>query len=201
MKRSKLLMLSSAVPLLLSSIVYAKDTHEAASAAGEHGGSSFPPFDPTTFAPTLFWLFVTFALLYWLMSSIALPRIAGVIEDRNARITRDVDIASALQKKAEDAGTAYETALTKAKSNAAVIGQQSKDEAVKNAAVSRAQVEADMSVKIADAETKIAATKSAAMNNVSAIASDSVAAIVTKLTGITPTADAVAKAVAAHITV
>ncbi len=192
--RSKLLGSTAFGFVAFSSAVCAK-----APDAGDKG-STFPPFDPATFAPTLFWLFVTFVTLYWLMSRVALPRVSNIIEDRNAIITRDVDQASALQKKAEDAGVAYEAALTKAKANALSIGTDAKNEAAKQAADRRRQVEADMAAKIATAEASIVATKSAAMSNVSAIAADAVTAIIQHLTGTAPDANHVAKAVSANIT-
>ncbi len=166
-----------------------------------HGdkGATFPPFDTTTFIPTLFWLFVTFVTLYWLMSRVALPRVSEVIDNRNAIISRDVDQASALQKKAEEASVEYEAALTKAKANALSIGATAKNEAAKQAADSRRQIEADMATKIAAAEAGIVATKTAAMSNVSAIAADAVTAIIQRLTGIAPENEAVSKAVNASI--
>ncbi len=182
---------SALIMLLISVAVQAEETH------AEGGG--FPPFDTATFAPTLFWLFITFGTLYWLMSRVALPRVSGIIETRNSTITRDVDQAAALQKKAEEAGVAYEAALAKAKANAVMIGQQAKDAASLQAMESRKKVETDMAAKIAVAEAKIADTKAKAMSSVSAIATDAASAIIERLTGAVPSSDAIAKAVSASL--
>jgi F-type H+-transporting ATPase subunit b len=193
--RSRLVGSTAMAVLLISSV-----SHAAGSGGAPKGaGAAFPPFDTSTFVPTLFWLFVVFVTLYWLMSRVALPRVSDTIEKRNAIITRDVDQAIALQKKAEDAGTAYEAALSKAKANALSIGQQAKDEAAIQAAARRKQVEVDMAVKIAAAEANIAATKDKAMSNVSSIASDAAATIVQHLTGIAPNADTVSKAISSGL--
>jgi F-type H+-transporting ATPase subunit b len=193
--RSKLVGLSALFTLLTSVVSHAAGSGDAAKGAG----AAFPPFDASTFVPTLFWLFVVFVVLYWLMSRIALPRISDTIEKRNAIITRDVDQATALQKKAEEAGVVYETALAKAKANALSIGQKAKDDAALDAATRRKQVEADMAIKIAAAEANIASTKEKAMTNVSSIASDAAVAIVNHLTGSSPSSDAISKAVTASL--
>ncbi len=188
---SKLPVFLLASPVLFAGPAFAEDAHG--------GGSAFPPFDTTTFASTLFWLVITFSVLYWLMSRVALPRVSGIIEDRNATIARDLDQAAALQKNAEDAGTAYEAALAKAKANAVAIGQQAKDEATAAATTSRKSVEAEVSAKIAAAEATIAATKLAAMGNVSSIATDTAAAIVERISGVAPAKADIAKAIAAVV--
>jgi F-type H+-transporting ATPase subunit b len=44
-----------------------------------------PQLDFSTFSPQLIWLVITFLGLYLLMSRVALPRIGGVIEQRQSR--------------------------------------------------------------------------------------------------------------------
>ena len=190
--KAKLVCATAIYLLAWGTLAHAKDASHA------EKGAKFPPFDTTTFAPTLFWLFVTFVTLYWIMSRVALPRVSGIIDNRNAIISRDVDQASALQKKAEEAGAAYEAALTKAKANALSIGTDAKNEAAKQAVASRQQVEADMAVKIAAAEASIVAKKTAAMGNVSAIAEDAVSAIIQRLTGTAPDTAMIRKAISAN---
>ena len=157
--------------------------------------SAFPPFDPATFGSTLFWLLITFVTLYWLMSRVALPRVGGIIENRNETISVDLEKAALMQKKAEDAGTAYTTALSKAKANAVSIGQQAKDAASAAASDRRKAVEAEVASKIAAAEAQIATMKASAMTNVSSIATEAAVAIVERLTGVAPANAEVQKAV------
>ncbi len=154
----------------------------------DHEGSAFPPFDASTFASQIFWLAVTFGALYLLMSRVALPRMAGILETRAQRIASDIDQASAMQAKAQEAGAAYEQALAKAKASAQEIGQKAKEEAAAVAAERRKTVEAEMAAKVASAESQIAATKAGAMTNVSGIAADAASAIVERLTGKAPPA-------------
>ena len=61
-------------------------------------GSHFPPFDTTTFSSQLIWLGLCFVVLYWFLSKIALPRVTSLIDQRNERISRDLDEAKRLKE-------------------------------------------------------------------------------------------------------
>ena len=108
-------------------------------AAKPSGGEStakgvFPPFDPAYFATQIFWLFLTFGILYFLLSKIFLPRIGQTIEERSSRIADDLDAASRMQKEAEEAEKSYERALADAKAkahNVAETTRQSVDAEIK----------------------------------------------------------------------
>jgi len=185
----------------LAALVFLAGPVVALAEDAAHGGSdeqphsAFPPFDPHTFGSTLFWLVVVFGVLYWLMSRIALPRVGETIQKRDETIAADLDRASLMQKKAEEAGEAYQAALAKARANAVAIGQRAKDEASAKAAERRKATEQEVSSRIAAAEQQIAATKLAAMGNVEAIASDAAASIVQHLSGISPSESEVREAV------
>src|SRR3974390_1648371 len=81
--------------------------------AGEHG--VFPPFDSHTFPSQLFWLTLTFVALYLLMSRVALPRIASILEDRRRHIGDHLAEAQRLKGQSDAAITANEMALTEAR--------------------------------------------------------------------------------------
>ena len=63
----------------------------------------------------------------------------------------------------------------------------------------RKALEDKLSVKLAEAEKTIAATRASAMSNVRGIAADAAGAIVQRLTGATPDSSAVASAVDASL--
>jgi F-type H+-transporting ATPase subunit b len=157
----------------------------------------FPPFDTATFVPSLVWLAITFGALYLLMSRIALPRVTEILESRQARITGDIDAATAMQAKAAEAGVAYEKTLADAKARAQATAQQTRDQLAAEAEAKRKSLEAELNAKLAAAETQVAAMKAQAMTNVGAIASEAADAIVRQITGRAPDATQIANAVAA----
>jgi len=170
----------------------------AASPKGDHGGehvaeAPFPPFDPNYFATQLFWLFLTFGILYFLLSRVFLPRIGETIEERGSRIADDLDAASRMQKEAEEAEKAYDRALADAKAkahNVAETTRQSVDAEIK-VEMDAADLEAS---KASDAaETRIRGVRAKALANIEAVAADAAQATVEALTGKKPTLAAVKK--------
>ena len=64
-----------------------------------------PQFDPSSFPSQIFWLVIFFALLYLLMSKVALPRMAAVLDRRHKAIESDLSKATALKHETEAAIT------------------------------------------------------------------------------------------------
>ena len=153
--------------------------------AGEHGGahSTFPPFDPATFGPQLFWLVILFGLLYVLMSRVAIPRIGSILEERDKRIAGDLAEAARLKAASDAAIAAHEQALAEARQNAHSIGQKARDTAKSEIAADRSRIEAELNGKLSAAEAEIAKVKSRALGDVDSIARDAVEAIVEALVG------------------
>ena len=162
--------------------------------AEAHGGG-FPPFDVHTFPSQLIWLAIAFAALYLLMSRIALPRIANILEERHDRIADDLEEAGKLKAESEAAAQAYEQALASARNKAHGIATETRDKLAADSEAGRKSLEAELSAKLAAAETQIAATKDAAMANVRGIAVDAAGAIVGNLIGAAPAPQAVEAAV------
>lgn len=154
--------------------------------APAQGGGVFPPFDTSTFASQLVWLVITFGLLYWLMSRVALPRVTEILETRKAHIEGDLEKAASAQKLADDAAAEYEKTMAEAKANAQSTIKDMRDKITAESDARRATLESELNAKLASAEAAIAKTKADAMGNVSGIAEDAAANIVQQLTGSKP---------------
>lgn len=159
----------------------------------------FPPFDSQTFASQLFWLAITFIALYVLMARVALPRIGAILEKRRQRIAGDLAEAQRLKNESEAALAAYEEALTEARAGAQTIASETHQRLAAEGDERRKALEAELAVKLAQAEETIAATKSAAMANVREIALEAAATIVERLIGSAPPSHAVGAAVDAAL--
>jgi F-type H+-transporting ATPase subunit b len=162
-----------------------------------HGGGAFPPFEPEYYPSQLLWLAITFGLFYLFLKRVVMPRIGTILEVRRDRIAQDLDHAARMKDEADEAIAAYEQELAEAKSKANEIGQQARDAAKADAEAERRRVEADLEVKLEDAETRIASIKQSALKDVGTIAEETAAVIVQELVGGKPDKAAVSAAVRA----
>lgn len=150
---------------------------------GEHG--VFPPFDAQHFPSQLLWLAITFGIFYVLVSKLIAPRIGGIIEAREERIAKDLAEAKRMKEEADAAIAKYEQELSEARARAQEIARQAADEAKAEADAERSRLEEELAKKISAAEAHIASIKEQALSEVSTIAEDTAAEIVTQLTGVT----------------
>ncbi len=164
--------------------------------AHESGGS-FPPFDQIdTFPSQIFWLAITFGLLYFVMAYVFLPKVRKSLEDRDTAITGSIDEAASLSREADESVAAFEADIAKARAAARDTASKAKAEADAKIAEQTAKVEADLAAKLEKAETEIAEVRAKAMAGVADVAGDAASAIVEKLTGSAADPAAVKSAVA-----
>lgn len=156
----------------------------------------FPPFASVNFWPLIVWLVISFGLLYFLMSKIALPHVESILRDRRSKISHDLHEATAKRKAAEEASAAYQKTLADARSNAQALAQATHARLAAESEAKRKSLEAELSAKIAESEKQIEAVQAKAMANVEQIAKDTAAAIVTHLTGKPADAKKIAAALA-----
>ena len=159
------------------------------------GHGSFPPFQLQHFPSQLLWLTLTFLLLYFLMSRIALPRIGSIFTARSKRISDDLQAAQGFKERSEAANAAYQKSLADARARAQAIAGETRARQQAEAEATNKRIEAELNDKLAAAERSIASTRSAAMSNVGSIAADTASAIVERLIGSAPSAQDVAAAV------
>src|SRR5258707_2037310 len=165
------------------------------------GGSAggFPPFDSSTFASQLVSLIIAFVALYVIVSRIALPRVGAVLDARQNAIEGDLADAEKLKDASDAALKAYESELAAARSRAQAIGAETREKLNAASEAERKTLEQRLSVKLAEAEKAIAATRATAMRNVRGIAADPASAIVQRLTGVLPDGKSVQSAVDASL--
>jgi F-type H+-transporting ATPase subunit b len=181
------------------------ESHGNAKGATAHTGADgghkapFPPFQKDTFASQLVSLLIAFVALYLIVSRIALPRVGGLLDARQNAIEGDLAAAQKLKDESDAALKAYESELAAARARAQAISSETREKLNATAEAERKTLEQQLSVKLADAEKTIAATREAAMSNVRGIAADAAAAIVQRLTGVMPDGKAVDSAVDASL--
>jgi F-type H+-transporting ATPase subunit b len=156
-----------------------------------------PQLDMSTWPPQLFWLAISFALLYFVVSRIVIPRTGGVIAERKNTVDTDLAAATTAKSDSEAALRAYEASLADARGKAAAVGMETRNKLGAEADAARHTLDAELSAKASAADKAIQAAKAKAMGSITEVAEDIASAIVTQLSGTKVTkadaADAVAK--------
>ncbi len=155
----------------------------AADAAHEPSSVGMPQLDVTTFGNQIFWLLVTLAVIYWVLSRIALPRIGGVLSDRQGAITGDLMAAEEFKQKAKEAEAAYEQALSEARSEAHKIVAANRAEMQKELDAAIAHADAEISARTAESEKRIGEIRASAQDDARSVARDVTAELVLALGG------------------
>ena len=164
------------VGALAAFLAWAEESAEAAQ-------EGLPQLNPAHFPEQLFWLAVTFALLYVCMRYIALPNVQRTQDTRAQKIAGDLAAAQASNEDAKNMMVKYEKALADARAQArATVGEIAAKAAQESAAKQAAQRQ-QLAKRLAEAEAKIAEARDAAVKDIKGTASSLADAIFEKVTG------------------
>jgi F-type H+-transporting ATPase subunit b len=145
------------------------------------GHSVFPPFDGAAFASHLFWLAITFGILFYVTQRLIVPRVGGILEDRRDRVAGDHGEASRLKRETDEVIATYERELAEARQRAHGIAHERREEIKAELAQQRSETEAELQLKIAAAEETIAGLRDTAMADIDQIAVEAAQAIIARI--------------------
>ena len=143
----------------------------------EHA-QGMPQLDFSTFPNQIFWLVVTLIVIYLLMSRVALPRIASVLNERHGAIQSDLDKADEMKAKAVEAETAYNQALVDARAEAQSIVAHARAEIQKDLDVAMLKADAEIAVKTEESAAAIKEISATAVAAIKVVANDTAKEIV-----------------------
>ncbi|MFD7019209.1 hypothetical protein [Streptomyces sp. NPDC059161] len=118
------------------------------------------PLNPEV--PDLLLGLVAFALCFWMLAGVLLPRVKRTLEEREALTTGRTHEAEALLAEAAEVRTRYEAELAGARHEAARIRQQAKEDGTAAIAAARAEGIRERDEILAAGTADIAAARAAA---------------------------------------
>ena len=158
-----------------------------------------PQFDFThVFWPQLAWLAVSFAVLYFGVVRLTLPKLGKVMDDREKSIAGDLATARAAKQTADEIDEAYHAEMNASRDEARKAIADAKAAAAKSTEAKLAKAGAKAEQVLAEAEVRIADAVAKAEGALALAAAESAQAIVAKLTGVEPKLDAAKASVAAQ---
>jgi F-type H+-transporting ATPase subunit b len=178
----------------------ATPTTETLSACVDSYGSAIgmPQLCGEWMSNQIFWLVITLLIIFFVLSRIALPRIATILTERHGTITNDIAAAEDLKAKAAAAEEAYQQALIDARAEAARIVEATKAEIKADLDAAMATADAEITDRAKASEAVIADIRSNAMASVEEVAKATANELVAVLGGKTDE-KAIDKAVDAHL--
>ncbi len=154
-----------------------------AAQAAEEGGAAMPQLDFSTYPSQLFWLAVTFAVLFVLMWKVALPRVGDVIDMRAKKITDDLAAIEAATQEIEKISTEIDKVMASARSDAQDVLRKASEKVAADHVKKQDKIDAELAAKAAEAEANIAAATETAIEGLRQVAEEVAASSVEKLTG------------------
>ena len=149
--------------------------------AAESGG--MPQLNPEFWVSQIFWLTLTFGILYIVLSKLILPKISTNLELRKSQIQENIEAADKQRKDSESKLKEYEDIVLKSKLEAKNIFQATREKALKDINSKREILENQINEEIKKAEKEIDNLKKTAPDKINKIAIDTSSEILKSLIG------------------
>lgn len=158
-----------------------------------------PQFDfaNTTVWAQVFWLGLCFAILYFGIVRLTLPKLAVTIDAREAQVTGDIASAESAKAEADALAASYAAGIEDAQKAARAKVTEARIKAASGVEKTVAAADAKLAEKAALAEASLTAARTKAMTEIETVAADTAADIVERLTGNRPDAAVVKLAASA----
>ena len=125
-----------------------------------------PQLDFSTYASQVFWLVVTFSVLFLLVWRVMAPKVTDVLEARQKRIGDNLDKAAEIKREAEATIETYEKTLSDARVESQSLIAAASAEIAEAAAKREAELAVTLAAQVTESETNIAKALEEAFENV-----------------------------------
>ena len=149
--------------------------------AAESGG--MPQLNPEFWISQIFWLTLTFGILYIVLSKLILPKISANLELRKSQIQDNIEAAEKQRKDSESKLKEYDDIIFKSKLEAKNIFKDSREKVIKDINNKKETLENQINEEIKKAEQEIEVVKKSAPDKINKIAIEASSELVKKLIG------------------
>ena len=149
--------------------------------SAESGG--MPQLNPEFWISQIFWLTLTFGILYLVLSKLILPKISANLESRKSQILENIEAAEKQREDSETKLKDYEEIISKSKLDAKTIFNQAREKALKDINAKREVLDKQIDDEIIKAEQEIKILRENAPDKINKIAIETSSELVQKLIG------------------
>lgn len=148
-----------------------------------------------TYASQIFWLLITFGLLYFVVGRGMVPKIQATVDAREGRIAGDLAAAEAARAEADRVEAAWRAEMDAARAAAMAETNAAKARATHAFEAQVKAADADLHERLSHHDLAIANAKVEAMANLQSVAAEAARDLVAKLSGVQVGEDAAVDAV------
>ena len=149
--------------------------------AAESGG--MPQLNPEFWISQIFWLTLTFGVLYIVLSKLILPKISANLELRKSQIQENIEAAEKHRENSESKLKEFENIIQKSKLNGKNIFKDARDKIFKDINSKKEILDKQIDDEIKKVEQEIVALKKSAPEKINKIAIETSSELVKKLIG------------------
>ena len=149
--------------------------------AAESGG--MPQLNPEFWISQIFWLTLTFGVLYIVLSKLILPKISGNLELRKSQIQENIEAAEKQKESSLVKLKEYDEIVLKGKLEAKNIFKDARDKVIKDINSKKESLDKQIDGEIEKAEQEIKMLKESAPKKINKIAIETSSEILKKLIG------------------
>jgi len=149
--------------------------------AAESGG--MPQLNPEFWVSQIFWLIITFGILYIVLSKFILPKISSNLELRKSQIQENIETAEKQREISEVKLKEYDEIILKSKLEAKNIFKNAREKVIKDINLKKETLDKQIDEEISNAEEEIKTLKRDATDKINKIAIETSSDLLKKLIG------------------
>ena len=149
--------------------------------AAESGG--MPQLNPEFWISQIFWLTLTFGILYVVLSKLILPKISANLELRKSQIQENIEAAEKQRENSESKLKEYDEIILKSKLEAKNIFKDAREKALRDINAKKEILDKQIDSEVSNAENEIEKLKKIAPEKINKIAIETSTELVKKLIG------------------
>jgi F-type H+-transporting ATPase subunit b len=149
--------------------------------SAESGG--MPQLNPEFWVSQIFWLIITFGILYVVLSKLILPKINSNLELRKSKILDNIEAAEKQREESETKIKEYEDVISKSKNEAKIVFNQAREKVLKDINNKREVLEKQIDEEVKKTEEEIKELRIKAPAKINKIAIETSSEIIQKLIG------------------
>ena len=149
--------------------------------AAESGG--MPQLNPEFWISQIFWLIITFGILFIVLTKVILPKISDNLETRKSQILENIETADKQKEESQKKIDEYEKIILESKLKAKSYFNEAREKILDDINKKRAALEKDLDEEISEVEKELSDLKNKSEEKINKIAAETSAELIKELIG------------------